>query len=212
MKPDVLHIVLVDDHPIVLEGLKALVGKESHLCVTGAFTSGSEALEFIKTQPTDVVLLDISLPDINGADLCREIKKHIPRTIVLILSNHTERSIIMQAIQSGANGYFLKNTSLPELRQAIYHALDGNIVFGKAIQEIISHPLPEDFGGIPPITKREKEILGLVAAGKTSNDIAKELFLSVLTVDTHRKNLIHKFKVKNVAELISEANRLQLLS
>jgi DNA-binding NarL/FixJ family response regulator len=206
-----LLTAIVDDHPIVIEGLRTLLRNEPNIQLVGGFCTGKDILSYIKTNQVDLILLDITLPDINGMELCHMIKKESVATIVLILSNHTERSIIMQTIQNGASGYLLKNSAIDELRDCIAEAVKGNICYSKAVMEIISRPSKNELQGTPRLTRREKEILVLIAAGKTSQVIGQELFLSPLTIDTHRKNLIQKFGVKNVAELIMAATQQQLL-
>ncbi|MCC8407823.1 response regulator transcription factor [Mucilaginibacter sp. UR6-1] len=206
-----LLTAIVDDHPIVIEGLKTLLRNEENIEVVGGFCSGEDILSYISTHKVDIILLDITLPDINGMELCLMIKKASVSTIILILSNHTERSIIMQTIQNGASGYLLKNSSVDELRHCISEAVQGNICYSKAVIEIISRPSKNELQGTPRLTRREKEILAMIAAGKTSQVIGQELFLSPLTIDTHRKNLIQKFGVKNVAELVMAANQQQIL-
>ncbi|HEK20827.1 MULTISPECIES: response regulator [unclassified Mucilaginibacter] len=206
-----LRTAIVDDHPIVIEGLKALLSNEANLKIVGGFYSGEALLSYLDTHALDLILLDITLPDMNGIELCQKIKAVSLTTSILILSNHTERSIIMQAIQNGASGYLLKNSSIDELRYCIAEAVKGQICYSKEITEIISRPTRNELQGPPRLTRREKEILSLIAAGKTSQVIGQELFLSPLTVDTHRKNLIQKFGVKNVAELIMVAVQQQIL-
>lgn len=211
MPTDKLLTAIVDDHPIVIEGLKLLLQNEPNIQVAGGFCTGADMLSYIKINKVDLILLDINLPNINGMDLCQMIKKESVSTIILILSNHTERSIIMQTIQNGASGYLLKNSSVDELRDCIAEAVKGNICYSKEVVEIISRPSKNQLQGRPQLTRREKQILSLIAEGKTSQIIAQELFLSPLTVDTHRKNLIQKFEVKNVAELVMAANKQSML-
>lgn len=199
-----INIVIVDDHPIVIEGLKMMLNNQLHFTVSESFTSGSEIIDFIRFHKVDIILLDITLPDANGTELCREIKKISPDTSVIMFSNRSERSIIMQSLQNGASGYILKNTSIDELVVCIQGAHSGNIVFCNETRQIISKPSQHDHP-IPRLTKREKQILQMVAEGKTSMMIADELFLSPLTVDTHRKNLLQKFQAKNSTELINIA-------
>lgn len=206
-----LITAIVDDHPIVIEGLKTLLANEENLRITSSFCTGADILAYLLDQPLDLILLDITLPDISGIELCKQIKQISINTRILILSNHTERSIIMQAIQNGASGYLLKNSSIEELRHCIAEAIKGNICYSKEVMEIISRPSKNELQGAPRLTRREKEILALIAAGKTSQIIGQELFLSPLTVDTHRKNLIQKFGVKNVAELVMAATQQQVL-
>jgi len=199
-----INIVIVDDHPIVIEGLKMMLSSQLGFTVSQSFTSGSEIIDFIKNHQVDIILLDITLPDANGIELCREIKKISAATSVIMFSNRSERSIIMQSIQNGASGYLLKNTSIDELVVCIQGAYSGNIVFCNETGKILSKPSQNDLP-VPRLTKREKQILQMLAEGKTSIMIADELFLSPLTVDTHRKNLLQKFQAKNSIELIKLA-------
>lgn len=204
MQTEKINIVIVDDHPIVIEGLKMMLSNQAYFHISQSFNTGSEIIDFIKEHTIDIILLDITLPDCNGIELCHEIKKTTPNTSVIMFSNRSERSIIMQCIQNGASGYLLKNTSIDELIECLRGALSGNIVFCNETKQIINK-LSHTEIAIPRLTKREKEILKLVAEGKTSALIADELFLSPLTVDTHRKNLLQKFQAKNSTELISLA-------
>ncbi|MDW9383000.1 response regulator transcription factor [Chryseobacterium sp. JV558] len=210
MENEKINIIIVDDHPIVIEGLRMMLNSQPFFNIAGSFTSGAETISFIQSEIVDIILLDITLPDANGTELCREIKKISPNTSVIMFSNRSERSIIMQSIQNGASGYLLKNTSIDELVICIKGALSGDIVFCNETKQIISRPSQHDLP-IPRLTKREKQILQMVAQGKTSNIIAEELFLSPLTVDTHRKNLLQKFQAKNSTELINLAVQQQLI-
>lgn len=204
-----IKIAIVDDHPIVLQGFKQLLGEQDRLEIVGVFEEGAGISLFLKNNEAHVILMDISLPDANGVELCKEIKNKYPQTVVLMISNRSERSVILEAIDNGASGYLLKNASMEELLHCIYESVEGNIVFSKEVKEIISKPVHRDFAEVPKLTKREKEILRLLIDGKTSNKIAEELFLSPFTVDTHRKNILHKFKAKNIAELVSKVHQYQ---
>lgn len=206
-----VNIVIVDDHPIVIQGLKMMLESEKYFVIAATFVDGGGLLSYLKTNTPDIILLDITLPDTNGIELCREIKKTAADTSIIMLSNRSERSIIMQCIQNGASGYLLKNASVDELTSSIREVLSGNIVFSKEVREIINKPSQTELAGIPRLTKRETEILKLLTQGKTSINIAEALYLSPLTVDTHRKNIIQKFKVKNVAELINVALQNNLI-
>jgi DNA-binding NarL/FixJ family response regulator len=198
-------LAIVDDHPVVMEGIQKLLENKSTIRVAGCFTTGSSFMEFLQHNKVDIVLLDIALPDISGMDLCREIKRTHPETSVLALSNHSERSIIMQLLQNGASGYLLKNASAGELLHCINEALEGQVTFSKEVKEIIARPSAHQLKAIPQLTKREKEILHLISEGMTTAGIASQLSVSPLTVETHRRNLLQKFEVKNVAALIKVA-------
>lgn len=212
MQSHKINIVIVDDHPIVIEGLKIMLNDQPLFHILETFTKGSEVINFIKSNEVDILLLDITLPDISGIQLCEEIKKISPETSVIMFSNRSERSIIMQCIQNGANGYLLKNVSMEELMDCFKGALSGNIVFCSETKEIISKPSQQEFSAIPRLTKREKEILQFLAQGKTSIQIAEELFLSPLTIDTHRKNLLQKFGAKNSVEVVNIALKHNIIS
>ena len=211
MQQDKIILAIVDDHPMVIEGLKSLLKPETAIYTTVSFTKGREFISFLSQNEVDLVLLDISLPDANGIELCKEIKKISPKTIVLGLSNQTERSMMLQMLQSGASGYLLKNVSPDELLTCIQEALHGLITFSREAKEIMGRPSKAGLSEVASITKREKQILELLAQGKTTAAIATELFLSPLTVDTHRKNLLQKFEVKNTAELLMAAVQQKLL-
>jgi DNA-binding NarL/FixJ family response regulator len=204
-------LAIVDDHPIVLEGLQKLLANVKEIEIAGCFTTGSAFISFLRENKVDILLLDITLPDVNGIELCKEVKEMSPNTHVLALSNHSERSMILQMIQNGATGYLLKNISSEELIACIHEALSGLITFSKAAREIMARPSVSELKGTPQLTKREKEILLLIADGKTTPDIAQQLNLSPLTVETHRKNLIQKFQVRNVAALVKMATQQGLV-
>ena len=202
-----ISVAIVDDHLIVIEGLKTLLKEEENINVVDSFTNAESFTNFIKNNAVDVVLLDISLPDESGIDLCKKIKLISPNTKILALSNLSERSIILRMIQNGANGYLLKNVSSRELTSSIHKLMNGEIVFSELIKHIITNPAEEELKEIPRLTRRELEILKLIAKGKTTQEIADQLFVSPLTIETHRRNLMAKFQVKNAAELIMAAAR-----
>jgi DNA-binding NarL/FixJ family response regulator len=208
-----LTIAIIDDHPVVIEGLQKILLRDLAVKEIQEYNRGNDFIAYLKTQNQriDIVLLDISLPDRNGIEICREIKSLTPDMCVLGFSNHNERSLIMQLLANGASGYLLKNASATELVGCIRAALDGQIAFSDEVKKIIARPSASQLKSIPPLTKREKQILRLIADGKTSAEIADELLISLFTVETHRRNLMQKFDVKNTASLIKTAIELQLL-
>jgi len=205
-------IVIVDDHPLIIQGLTAMLQEHPQFVITASFTRGLEFMSYLREHAVDVVILDISLPDCNGMDICKEIKTLAPQTRVIALTNHNERSLIMQMLQNGANGYLLKNASSEELLAGILQVLNGQLSFSKAIEEIITQPTVYERDPLPKLTRRELEVLKLIAAGETSLVIADQLCVSPLTIETHRRNLLQKFRVRNVAELIKISYQLGLLA
>lgn len=185
-----------------------MLNKAGRFDIKASFTNGSSLLDFLLANPVDMVLLDIALPGVNGMDLCQDIKLIAIHTIVLAFSNHSERSAVMKMLDNGASGYILKSASPDEIISCIDEAFEGKLVFSEEIQRIITAAEAATTIKQPlRLTAREKEILKLIATGTTTLQIAKTLFLSKFTVENHRKNILQKLQVKNVAELIAEAAR-----
>ncbi|MBB5622825.1 DNA-binding NarL/FixJ family response regulator [Pedobacter cryoconitis] len=208
---DMIKIIIVDDHPIVTEGVKALLKNHPDLTVLQTFDHGLPSLPYLEVNEVDVVLLDISLPDTNGMELCLKIKSINSKICVIVLSNHAERSLILSMLQNGASGYILKTSPVDEIKQCITDALNGGLAFTKAVQQIILKPTVGELKKQPKITKREKQILQLIADGKTTSNIAETLFLSPATVETHRHNMMQKFGVKNAIELLKVVQERMLI-
>jgi DNA-binding NarL/FixJ family response regulator len=206
-----IKIAIVDDHPIVIEGISMLFSNSNDFEIVASFTKGFDFLKYSSINQVDIVLLDVFLPDVNGIDLCKTIKLNYPKIVVLGMSSQSERSLVIQFIQNGASGYLLKNASLQEFYDCVKKAMAGEIVFSNEVKTIIGQPETSDFKKLPTLTSREKEILILLSKGKTTQDIADELFLSFLTIQTHRRNILNKLGVKNVAELINLAIKERLL-
>jgi DNA-binding NarL/FixJ family response regulator len=204
--------VIVDDHPIVISGISGLLSDFQIVEVVGKLQSGVALLDYIETNEVDLILMDIFLPVINGIDLCKTIKQKYPKIIIIGMSSQSERSLVMQFVQNGGNGYVLKSASFDEFKNCIYKAIDGEIVFSDEVRAIISQPQSEDLDRIPSLSRREKDITLLLSKGKSTQEIADELFLSFLTVQTHRRNILQKYKVKNVAELITFLLKNNLLN
>lgn len=195
--------VIVDDHPIVISGISGLLSDLDNIEIVEKFESGIALLDYIEVHKVDLILMDIFLPVINGVDLCKTIKQKHPKIVIIGMSSQSERSLVMQFIQNGGNGYILKNASFDEFKECIYKAIDGEIVFSEEVKTIISQPLSEDLERIPGLSRRERDIALLLSQGKSTQEIADDLFLSFLTVQTHRRNILQKYKMKNVAELIA---------
>ena len=206
-----IKIVIIDDHPMVIEGISMFLSKSDKFEVIATFTNGLEVIEFAKNQTIDLIFLDVFMPEINGIDLCKIIKQNHPEIVILGMSSQSERSLVMQFIQNGANGYLLKNATLEEFYDCIKKSIDGEIAFSSEVRAMISKLEISDFKKLPSLTRREKEILILISKGKNSQEIADSLFLSFLTVQTNRRNILSKLRVKNVAELLAVAQKNRLL-
>jgi two-component system nitrate/nitrite response regulator NarL len=205
-----IRVVLVDDHHLVLAGLRMLLEPLPHLAVVGTAATAAAAYAAVATHRPDVVLLDINLPDQSGLEVCRRLTADYPGLKVLALTTLHEKSYVTRMMQEGAAGYLLKNASPEELAEAIARVHAGKKYFSDAVQEVLLRPAVAAAAG-PLITRREREVLLLIADGLTSQDIATRLFLSALTVETHRRNLLTKFGVGNTAALIRLAAQQELL-
>ncbi|MBS1947985.1 MAG: response regulator transcription factor [Bacteroidetes bacterium] len=194
-------VFIVDDHYMVIEGIRSLLQNEKDIEWMGHATNAASCLSFLKNQQPDVILMDINLPDMSGIDLCKEVKEKYPAIFILGLSTFNQQPVIRNMMKNGASGYVLKNATKEEIMSAIAAVTSGKTYLSfEAAQS-----LREKETGIPLITRREKEILSLVADGLTNNEIAEKLFISVATVNTHRKSLLAKFNVNNTAGLVKQA-------
>lgn len=211
MQPNPINVLIVDDHPMVIEGLKTLLGDAKTIVVSQFFTNGKDTLDYLDTELPDVILLDVNLPDINGVEMVKLILAKRPSIHILGLSTYSEPSIINQMIKNGVKGYLLKNATADELVMAISQAHRGNFYFGSEVQKMLADSVSQDQKDIPKLTRRETHILKLIADGKTTNTIAEELFISPLTVETHRRNLMQKLEVSNAASLIKVAVEKKLI-
>jgi DNA-binding NarL/FixJ family response regulator len=210
-----VQLLIVDDHPLVIDGLKTMLKDVGYMQITGAVKNGKDALCFLDEHPEiQVILLDINLPDTDGLRLCEQIRAKNKTVKIIGLTYVNEAGIITQLIKKGGNGYLLKNMEREELITAIDQVLDGSIYLSKAanekiVQQLQAYDLPQN--AIPALTRREKEILQLLAKGFTSHEIASQLFLSTFTIDTHRRNMLQKFNVHNTQALINMANELRIM-
>lgn len=197
------RIIFVDDHQIVVEGLKIVFNSFENLIIEKTFNNGKDLLDYDKLKSINLIFLDVFLPDYNGIDLCVKIKKLYPNIKIIAISSQAERGVIMQLIKNGADGYLLKSASVNDFKNAVEQVSSGKIIFCREVQKIINKVSISDIQKIPSITKREKEILVLIKQGKSTQEISDQLFLSYLTVQTHRRNLLNKFNANNVIELFN---------
>jgi DNA-binding NarL/FixJ family response regulator len=203
-----IKVFIVDDHYMVIEGIYSLLQNEKHIQWMGHATNAASCMAFLKQHSPDVILMDINLPDQNGMDLCKEVKETHPSVFIIGLSTYNQLSFIQKMMDNGASGYVLKNATQQELMEAIEAVVRGKIYFS----DEASQTLQKKETAKVILTRREIEVLELIAAGMTNNVIAQKLFISPATVDTHRKNLLAKFEAKNTALLIRMAVKLQFIS
>ncbi len=202
------RIFITDDHYIIVEGIRSLLQYEKGIEWMGHAMNAASCLAFLQQQQPDVILMDINLPDMSGIDLCKEVKARYPAVHIVGLSSFNQQSFIQKMMDNGASGYVLKNATCEELLDAIETVMsDGKFLSLEAAATIKKN---ED-SKIPILTRREKEVLILIAEGMTNHEIADKLFISTTTVDTHRKNLLAKFAVKNTATLIRLASQYKLV-
>lgn len=207
----IIDIAIVDDHPIVIEGLKKLLTAEAGFCVKAHFSRGDDILGYLTDQTVDVILLDITLPDGSGIEFCQKINEKYSNVKVIAVSNLNERSIIRQMFRSGAIGYMLKTADPRDILDCIRRAAGGEIVLSSEIAYVLNPQELSEPNDIPELTKREKQILKLLAEGKKTTEIADELFISPLTVKTHRATLLHKFETGNIVMAINKAREQGIL-
>lgn len=201
-------VFIVDDHYMVIEGIRSLLQNAPEVEWAGHAMNAASCLAFLKQKQPDVILMDINLPDKSGIELCKEVKALYPCVFIIGLSTFNQQSFIQKMIDNGASGYLLKNASRDEIITGIQQAMKGRLYLSKEAELSIKKPEGQT---VPLLTMREKEVLELIAEGLTNNEIAQKLFISVTTVDTHRKNLLAKFGVGNTASLIKLAAKYGLI-
>lgn len=212
MSEQPIRIFIVDDHGLIIEGLRSALKNLPDIEFAGSALDGRSCLGFFKEHTADVVLMDINLPDMSGIDLCAELLKIHPGMKILGLSTFNQRSYVSKMMENGARGYILKNAGIEEIRDAVRQAHKGHIFMSKEAGDALYKVQSTSSDDIPPLTRREKEILKFIAEGMTAPQIADKLFVSQLTVESHRRNLMAKLKAKNTAVLIKVAMEKELLS
>ena len=214
-----IRILIADDHGVVREGLRALLGRVEEFDVVAEAADGEEAVRMIGEKKPDVAILDISMPVVNGIEATRQVRRANPATKVLIFTIHENEEYVYQMVAAGANGYVLKDAGKNDLIAAVRAIQYGGRFFSPGVSRLIidefvrrsreAAPAPADRTGL---TGREAEILQYIASGLTNAEIARKLFLSVRTVNTHRTNLMHKLDVHNTAGLVRYAMENGLVS
>jgi DNA-binding NarL/FixJ family response regulator len=202
-----IRLVLADDHPLIREGFKSLLTRNSQFEIAGEASDGKELLDLIAQTSPEIVLTDINMPHLSGLEVMQRVLKESPEIKFIMLTMHEEREYVVRCLAAGAKGYLLKSVDIAELANAIKTVYQGGKYFSPAIANIlaesISNPVSEEEEA--DITPREKEVLLLVSQGHSTKQIADKLGISIRTVETHRINLLKKLNVGNSAELVKKA-------
>jgi DNA-binding NarL/FixJ family response regulator len=204
-----IRLVLVDDHELFREGLRALLECDATLSIVASANDAREALDATAQHPCDVVILDVTLPGCNGTSLVRDLKREDPARKVLMLSMHQHLDVVTEALDNGADGYAIKNQSPAELREAIRTVAAGERYLAPSLRDAVSERNGRGLttGLLGALSKREREIFGLLVRGYNNNDIAGQLFISIKTVETHRTRIMKKLEVHSMGDLVRLAAR-----
>lgn len=201
-------LFIVDDHFMVIEGIKAMLQDEADIEWMGHAYNADTCLSFLQHQLPDVLLMDINLPDKSGIELCKEVFEKYPSIRIIGLSTFNQLSFISKMLDNGAMGYLLKNATKHEILAAIHTVVKGKNYLSADAADMMKKPNIED---APTLTRREIEVLQLIADGMTNAEMAAKLFVSATTIDTHRKHLLEKFSAKNTAALIRIATQMKFV-
>jgi two-component system response regulator NreC len=205
------RIVIAEDHTILREGLRALLSSQEDLVVVGEAGDGREAIRQVETLTPDLIIMDVSMPKMSGVEAMREIRKRIPETKILALTVHKTEEFILEVLQAGADGYIPKDASADELMMAIRSILTGKRYLCPSVSRVViegyleSRRTPESSTTWHTLTKREREILKLIAEGHKNKEIADYLCISIKTVEKHRANLMRKLDLHSAAALTAYA-------
>jgi DNA-binding NarL/FixJ family response regulator len=204
-----IKVLIADDHTMFVDGMESILNTESDIQVIGRCGLGKEVVPFLLTNQTDILLLDVNLPDISGIEIAKMIQEKSLDVKILAISMFNEESYVSEILNHGAKGYILKNTGREELLKAIHVIQDGSSYFSKEVTETIMKGLMNSRKSsnkvtqeIPKISRREKEVLKLIAEEFTTQEIANKLFISLKTVESHRSNLLAKLNARNSAGLV----------
>jgi len=208
-----LRILIADDHPVVRQGLRQIVAEASDMVVADEAGDGWQVLNKVRASHYDVVLLDISMPGINGLDIIKQLKNERPQITILVLSIHSEEQYAVRALRAGASGYLTKDSAPDELVAAIRKVSSGGKHVSSSLAEKLASELKSGDEQLPHkyLSDREYHVMCMIASGKTVTEIADELLLSVKTISTYRSRILEKMKMKNNAELTHYSMKNQLV-
>ncbi|MBN1942515.1 MAG: response regulator transcription factor [Phycisphaerae bacterium] len=213
MQSDTIRVLLADDHAMVREGLAALVSDEPDIEIVGQCGNGLEVLPRVQELDPDVVVLDVTMPGLNGLDLCRDLTRRGDGLSVLMLTMHNDEGFVAQALESGATGYLLKESAADQLGPAIRRVAAGDLYLGPGIPRKVLERIGD--GGDDPyqrLSSRERQVLQLIAEGRTNRKIAEMLGLATKTIDTHRTRLMRKLNIHDQTSLVKFAIRRGIIS
>jgi len=212
-----LRVLLVDDHTVVRQGLRRILASDEHIEIVGEAGDGRTAVDLAHRLEPDVVVMDVALPELNGIEATRQLAKRAPKVHVLMLTMHADDVYVRQSLKAGARGYLLKDSEDLDLIKAVKAVGAGGSFFSPAVSRVVlsgylgDRPAGEGDSALGRLTDREREVLQLIAEGKTNKEIGVVLSLSVNTVETHRKHLMEKLDLHNTAELVRFAIRERLV-
>ena len=213
-----IKVAIADDHAMFVDGIDSILKDESNISVVGKCFDGASVLDFVKSQPVDILLLDINLPDINGIEVCKQLSQSNGDLKIIAISMFNEESVVTEMLNNGAKGYILKNTGRDELIKAIETVHSGQTYFSKDVTQTIMNSLlkqrkktDKSNKFLPKVSRREKEILKLIIEEYTTPEIAEKLFISLKTVETHRSSLLAKLNARNSAGLVRIAIENKIL-
>ncbi len=210
-----LRIIIVDDHAVVRRGVRALLESQPGWEVAGEAVTGREAVDLAKRLYPDIVVMDLSLPELNGLDAARQILKDSPRTEVLVLTMHHSEELVRNVLQAGARGYVLKSDADESLIAAVESLRDHKPFLTSTVTEFVLddyvHRAEEDVVNAGTVTPREREIIQLLAEGKSNKETASALSVSVKTVEAHRANIMRKLRLRSVSDLVRYAIRNKIV-
>lgn len=216
-----IRVLLADDHKIVRDGLKSMLAKQLDIEVVGEAENGREAIQRARELTPDVVVMDIGMPELNGLDAARRLIEQMPGVKIVALSMHSDRRYVSEMLAAGAKGYLLKDSAFDELTRAIRAAAEGRTYLSPGVADVVLEDYLRRIGSdgdpaAPPaprgLSSREREVLQLIAEGLSTKQIASNLHLSVKTVETHRRQIMDKLGIFNIAGLIKFAVREGLAS
>jgi DNA-binding NarL/FixJ family response regulator len=213
-----VRILLADDHTVMRNGLRLLLERQPHLQVVGEAADGRQAVALSESAKPDVVIMDIAMPNLNGIEAARQIVNRNPRTAIAILSMHSDESYVIRALKAGARAYLLKDSAEADLLAAVRALTEGKSFFSPAISKILVEDYMRQLESrgaedtYELLTNREREILQLLAEGRTNKEVANMLNLSLYTVETHRTHILQKLNLHSVPELILYAVRKGIIA